>query len=168
MLAPARHICFPFCEIWSKLFGEICATTDIAAKQYRVGCTLNSRLGLGVEDKDALDQHSKLSKFGPNSQRGQLIESLSLLTIDEAPMMQRVLFEHVHTILKDLRCPLRQDSCGERPYLGGLVVVFACDYSSRCRSCHLEEQSSYQTETYRSYQSHCLMGCPGNPVHGKR
>ena len=110
------------------MFAEICATSGIAAKLYRGGRTLHSLLGLGVEDRDASDQHSKLSKYGRNSQRGQLIKSLSLLIIDEASMMQRVLFEHVDTILKDLNCPPRQDRSGERPYFGGLVVVFACDY----------------------------------------
>ena len=96
------------------MFAEICATAGIAAKLYRSGRTLHGLLGLGVEDKDASDQHSKLSKYGSNSQRGQLIKSLSLLIIDEASMMQRVLFEHVDTILKALRCAPPQGSSGER------------------------------------------------------
>ena len=108
------------------MFAEICAKTGIADKLYRGRRTQHSLLGLRVEDKDASDQHRKLSKYGPNSQRGQLIKSLSLLIIDEASMMQRVLFEHVDTILKDLRCPPRQDTYGERPYFCGLV--FVCDY----------------------------------------
>ena len=110
------------------MFAEICATTGIAAKLYRGGRTLHSLLGLGVEDKDASDQHSKLSKYGPNSERGKLIKSLSLPIVNEASMMQRVLFEHVDTILKDLRCLPHHDSSGDRPYFGGLVVVYACDY----------------------------------------
>ena len=110
------------------MFAEICATTGIAAKLYRGGCTLHSLLRLGVEDKDSSDQHNKLSKYGSNSQREQLIKSLSLLIIDEASMVQSVLFEHVDTILKDLRCPRSQDSSGERSYFGGFVVVFAYDY----------------------------------------
>ena len=149
------------------MFAEICATAGIAAKLYRSGRTLHGLLGLGVEDKDASDQHSKLSKYCPNSQRGQLIKPLSLLIIDEASMMQRVLFEHVDTILKDLRCPPRialvnvHISAAWSSYLH--VTTCSC-----CRSCHLEEQSCYQTETYRSYHSHYLMSCPGNPVYGNK
>ena len=110
------------------IFAEICATTGIAAKLCRGGRTLQSLLGLGVKNKDASDQHSNLSKYVPNSQRGQLIKSLSLLIIEEASMMQRVLFEHVDTILKDLRCLPPQDRSSERPFFGGLVVVFAYGY----------------------------------------
>ena len=131
MLAPARLTCFPFCEICSKQ--KVCSQRYAPQQVSQpsciaVGAHCTAFSDLGVEDKDASDQHSKLSKYGPNSERGKLIKSLSLLIVDEASMMQRVLFEHVDTILKDLRCSPHHDSSGDRPYFGGLVVVFACDY----------------------------------------
>lgn len=68
------------------LFTEICGTTGIAASLYRNGRTLHRILGLGVDDAEASERHVKLSKYGPNSQRGELIRSLSLLVVDEASM----------------------------------------------------------------------------------
>ena len=107
---------------------EITATTGTATFLYEGGRTLHSILGLGIDDKDSSERHAKLSKYGPRSQRGILIKALSLLIIDEASMMQRILFEHVDTILKDLRCTGQSSSTRSKPYFGGLTVVLAGDY----------------------------------------
>ena len=107
---------------------EISATTGIAASLYEGGRTLHSLLGLEIDDKDSSERYAKLSKYGPRSQRGILIKALSLLIIDEASMMQRVLFEHVDTILKGLRCTGQSSSARSKPYFGGLTVVLARDY----------------------------------------
>ena len=89
---------------------------------------MHSLLGLVIYDKDSSERHAKLSKYGPRSKRGILIKAISLLIIDVASMMQRVLFEHVQTILKDLRCTGQSSSTRSKPYFGGLTVVLAGDY----------------------------------------
>ena len=102
---------------------KMTATTGIAASLYEGGSTLHSLLGIGVDDnKDSTTQaeRPRLSKYGPTSQRAQVLRKLHLLIVDEASMMVRILFEVMETILKDLR--------ETRKYFAGLTVVFAGDY----------------------------------------
>jgi len=66
---------------------EITATTGKAASLYRGGRTLHSLPGLVIDDRESTERHAKLSKYGPRSQRGELIRHLHLLIIDEASMM---------------------------------------------------------------------------------
>ena len=97
------------------IFAEICATTGIAASLYRNDRTVHSFLRIGVENADSNERHAKLLSYGPNSERAKLICCLSLLVlvIDEASMLQRLLFEHIDTILKDLRCSHMRSQGGE-------------------------------------------------------
>ena len=82
---------------------EVAATTEIAASQYRNVRTAHSLLGLGVEDEDASEQHAKISRHGPQSQRAALLREVQLCFIDKSSRMQRILFEHVDAV-KDMRC----------------------------------------------------------------
>ena len=67
-------------------------------------------------------------KYGPRSQGGVLIKALLLLIIEEAFITKRVLFEHVDTILKDLRPTGQSISRRSKPYFGGLTVGLAGYY----------------------------------------
>ena len=101
---------------------KVTATTGIVATLYEGGHTLHSLLGIGVDDnKDASTQErTKLSKYGPKSQRAEILRKTVLLIIDEASMCAKKLFEIVHFILQDLR--------GSTTYFGGMIVVLAGDY----------------------------------------
>lgn len=68
------------------LLVQLTATNFIAASLYRGG-KLHSLLGIGVDDKDSSQVHTKLSKYSPHSQRGEFIRALSQLIVDEASMM---------------------------------------------------------------------------------
>ena len=107
MLEPARHFFshFPRYKLVSEsMLVEVAAITGIAASLYRNGGTVHSLLGLGVEDKDASEQHAKISRYGPQSQRAAILRKVQLCIIDESSMMQRILFEHVDAVLKDIWC----------------------------------------------------------------
>ena len=111
------------------MFVEITATTSIAASLYRGGRTQHSLMGLGVEDKDCSTRQAKQSKHGRRSQRAEYLRHVSLLVVDEASIMQRILLEHKDTILEDLRCRLNEAggnseaTLTDLPYFGGLTVV---------------------------------------------
>lgn len=98
------------------------ATTAIAAALYDVGRTLHSLLGLGVdENKDSQSRECQaLSKYGPRSQRAELIWNPALLVIYEASMCPTMLFYIVKTVLKDLRSSAKD--------VGGIVIVMASNY----------------------------------------
>ena len=81
---------------------EISATKCIKASLYEGGRTMRSLLSVGIYNKGSSERHAKLSKYRPRSQHGILIKEVSVLIIAETSMMQPVLFEHVHTIPKDL------------------------------------------------------------------
>jgi len=85
----------------------LCAPTGIAASLYKNVRKRHSLLGIGIEARDSSELHAKLSNYGPQKQRAALIRALSLLIIDEASMMQRLLFKHGEAILMDLRCTER-------------------------------------------------------------
>lgn len=108
---------------------EITATTGIAAALYKGGRTLHSLLGLGVDDKDDEGNTSSTSKYGPRSQRAELLRKVSLMIVDEGSMMDRKLFEMSMAILGDLRCS-SPDGAGasDRPRFGGLIILVAMDY----------------------------------------
>ena len=120
------------------MFVDICATTGIAASLYRNGRTVHSFLGIGVEDADSNERHTKLSSYGPNSERAKVICCLSFLVFDEASMLKRLLFEHIDAIVKDLRCSHMRSQGGgndtdrrDNPdlrFFGGISIVFAGDY----------------------------------------
>lgn len=84
---------------------KMTATTGIAASFYENGRTLHSFIVLGVEEKNDSQSRERLSlsKYGPLSQRAELLRKVVVLVIDEAPMCPKVLFEIVDTVLKDLR-----------------------------------------------------------------
>jgi PIF1-like helicase/Helitron helicase-like domain at N-terminus len=110
----------------------ITATTGIAASLYTGGRTLHSLLGLGVQESDTPggSQH-RASKYGPNSERAQLLRNLSVLIVDEASMLDRALFEVVDAVLKDLRSPATGPQGTVNPpqtRFAGLNIVLAGDY----------------------------------------
>ncbi|KAI0559821.1 helicase [Gracilaria domingensis] len=104
------------------LLVEMTATTGIAAALYSGGRTFHSLLGTGVDDdKNSQSRERRtLSKYGPRTQRAELLRKIVLLVIDEASVCPKLLLEVVDAILKDLRRP-RKDS-------GGLIMVLAGDY----------------------------------------
>jgi PIF1-like helicase len=111
---------------------SITATTGIAAALYEGGRTLHSLLGLGAQDNNELDKGAAWSsRYGPRSERAELLRSLHVIVIDEASMIDRAMFEAVDAILNDLRSPPGPSFMNPglpHPKFAGLNIVLAGDY----------------------------------------
>lgn len=81
----------------------ITVTTGIEASLFENGRTLLSLLGLGIDDKDSSDAiASNSSKYGPRSDRAELLCKAALKIFDDASKMDRLLFAMVDVVLNDL------------------------------------------------------------------
>lgn len=105
----------------------ITAVTGIAVSLYENGRVLPSILELRVDDKgSSKPTASSCSMYGPRSKRTRLLCKSSLITIDEASVMERRLFKRMDVVLKYLRC---QSSESSRPMFGGICMACSGDFS---------------------------------------